>query len=160
MKSLCRILAISLLSVAGCKRGNDTTSEPTPAFELHRNTISKFQDGQKRFQVAISSVRDEESFDAGKGELNQVVTDWREVAVAMSGLEPPSSSVQMEFRELLAEGNRATEPTGEDMLSLTSIEGREDEVTHWLIEFAEAGRSVGVELERLYGPLGHSAQDP
>ncbi len=58
---------------------------------------------------------------------------------------------------MIAQGHRATEPTGEDMLSLISIESREKEVTAWLEDFTSAGREAGAEILRLYGPTEYGA---
>jgi hypothetical protein len=38
------------------------------------------------------------------------------------------------------------------MISLISIEGREDEAQAWIAEFALSGQRLGTELTRLYPP--------
>ena len=52
---------------------------------------------------------------------------------------------------MIAQGHRATEPTGEDMLRLISIENREVEVTRWLQEFASAAGAAGAEMADFTG---------
>jgi hypothetical protein len=152
----CILLAFAALSIAGCDRGDKGSDSFTPSPDSHREIIAKFQDGQERFKGLIATVRDEKSFDAAKPELHKIVSDWREVAASLGELQPPSEEQQAEFRALIAEGHRATEPTGEDMLSLISIESREAEVTRWLEEFAAAGGAVGTEMVRLYGPTDYN----
>jgi hypothetical protein len=120
--------------------------------------VAKFQGAQKRFKDLVATVRDEKSFDAAKPELDKVVSDWREVATTLGQLQPPTEMQQVEIRDLIAVGHRRTEPTGEDMLSLISIESREAEVAQWLEEFAVAGGKAGVEMSRLYGPTDHAAK--
>lgn len=110
-----------------------------PSSDPHREAVAKFQGAQNHFKEVIATVRDEKSFDAAKPELDKIVSDWREVAAMLSQLHPPADNQQAEMRDLIADGHRITEPTGEDMLSLISIESREAEVTKWLEEFTEAG---------------------
>ena len=156
MRSFRPILALAVLVIAGCDQTEDRVAGTALSSDSHREAVAKFQDGQKRFKELIATVRDEKSFDAAKPELDKVVSDWREVATALGELDPPSKDQQAELRELIAEGHHATEPTGEDMLSLISIESREAEVTRWLEEFAAAAGAAGVEMGRLYGPTDYA----
>lgn len=158
MGSPSKILAVALLFVAGCDQADDRGADTTPSPDNHQEAVARFQAGQRRFKELIATVRDERSFDAAKPELDKVVSDWREVAATLRGLEPPSETRQAEIRALIAKGHRAAEPTGEDMLGLISIESREAEITRWFEEFAAAGGAAGAEMVRLYGPTDYSNQ--
>lgn len=159
MRRIFPILVLAVLFITGCNQREDGTDATVTPSDSHREAVAKFQDGQKRFKELIVKVRDEKSFDAAKPELEKVVSDWREVATALGKLEAPSEEQQAEFRKLIAEGHRATEPTGEDMLSLISIESREAEVTRWLEEFAAAAGAAGAEMGRLYGPTDYAGPE-
>ncbi|MFC7335805.1 hypothetical protein ACFQY0_01345 [Haloferula chungangensis] len=159
MRSLLPILAIAVLFATGCDQREKSSDAKASPSDSHREAIAKFQDGQRRFKELIATVRDEKSFDAAKPGLEKVVSDWREVATVLGELEPPSEDLQVELRESIAEGHRATEPTGEDMLSLISIESRDAEVTKWLEEFVAAGGAAGAEMVRLYGPTDYAGPE-
>lgn len=160
MKSFLPLLALVMGLIAGCNQPDTEADAAVTPLESHRQAIEKFQSGQKRFKELIAAIRDEESFDAAKPGLDQVVSDWHEVATALGGLEPPSEDQQAEFRELIDEGIRAAEPTNEDMLGLILIESREEEVTQWLEAFAAAARAAGAEVVRLYGPIHDADAEP
>jgi hypothetical protein len=153
------ILALAVLFIAACNQGKDGVEETTSSSDTHREAVAKFQGGQKRFKELIATVRDENSFDAAKPELDKIVSDWLQVATALRELEPPSEDQQAEVRAMIAQGHRATEPTGEDMLRLISIENREVEVTRWLQEFASAAGAAGAEMGRLYGTTDYSGPE-
>ena len=150
MKLLRLTLILATAVFGGCDRFSDS--------DAHEQAILEFQDGQERFKRLISTVRDEESFDRVKPELEQVVADWRRVAADLKVLNPPSDAEQDNFSKVIEEGHRKTEPTGADMLGLVTIETRESEVTAWLESFATAGRAVGNEMLRLYGPTGYAKE--
>lgn len=158
MKRLLPILVLTTLSIIGCEKAKDGVVATAPSSDRHREAVARFQGAQKRFKELIATVRDENSFDAAKPGLDKVVFEWREVSVALSQLQPPADKQQEEIRTLIADGHRRTEPTGEDMLSLMSIESREAEVTKWLEEFAEAGGKAMLEMSRLYGPTDYAAE--
>jgi len=160
MRSFRPILAIAAFFIGGCNQGEERVEGAESSPDSHRDAVAKFQDGKKRFKELIATVRDEEGFDAAKPELDKIVSDWREVAITLGELGPPSESLQAEVRALIARGNRAAEPSGEDILGLFSIESRETEVTRWLEEFAEAGGAAGAELSRLYGPIESASSEP
>lgn len=151
MKRFRNILALTALFVVGCNQAEDEVDRPELSPDSHRNTVAKFQDGQKRFRDLIATVRDEKSFDAAKPELDKIVANWREIATTLGELDPPSKEMQAELREMITEGHRATEPSGEDMLSLVMIESREAEVSRWLEDFVAAAGAAGLEMDRLYG---------
>lgn len=153
------MLALAVLFVVGCHRGKNTDDVVESSLDSHRETVAKFQDGQQRFKDLIATVRDEKSFDAARADLDAVVSDWREAAIALRRLKPPSEGEQANFRKLIADGNRRTEPTGEDLISLISIESREAEVTQWLEEFTAAAEEAGTEMLRLYGPTGYTGPE-
>jgi hypothetical protein len=158
MKSLLPILVLAMLSIVGCKKDKNEVSATVASSDQHRKAVAKFQGAQKRFKELIATVRDEKSFDAAKPELDKIVSDWREVSATLSQFQPPEDKKQAEMRDLIADGHRRTEPTGEDMLSLISIESREAEVTKWLEEFAEAGGKAMLEMVRLYGPTEYALE--
>ena len=150
-------LALAALLIASCGKSENGSGSEADSPDNHRELIEKFQGEQKRFKDLISTVRDEQSFDTAKPELDKIVSDWRGIADSLSKLDPPSEEEQSKFRILIAEGHRETEPTGEDMLSLLSIESRETEVAQWLNDLASAGVSVGSQFTRLYGEIHYGA---
>jgi hypothetical protein len=156
MKSFLTTVTLTVLFITGCDQGEDGANPRAPSSDSHRAAVAKVQDGQASFEELIATVRDERSFDAAKPELGKVVSKWREAAASLAELEPPSEDLQAEFRMLITEGHRATEPTGEDMLRLISIESREAEVTRWLEEFEAAAGAVAAEMARLYGPTDYA----
>jgi hypothetical protein len=160
MRSLILWLALGVLLITGCQEGPDPADGADSELILLREAVATFQAGQQKFKESIATVRDEESFDAAKPALDQVIADWKEVAAVLSGLEPPDEGTRASFRVALAEGHRRTEPTGEDMLGFFSIESREAEVTRWFTAFAAAGSEVGAEFERLFGTIDYGASGP
>jgi hypothetical protein len=158
MKTLIPILVLPTLSIISCEKDKDGIVATAQSSDRHREAVAKFQGAQKRFKELVATVRDENSFDAAKPELDKVVSDWREVSATLSQLQPPADKQQAEIRDLIADGHRRTEPTGEDVLSLMSIESREAEVTKWLEEFTEAGGKAMSEMVRLYGPTDYAAE--
>jgi hypothetical protein len=157
MKSLLPILFLAMLFIVGCEKDkNEVSATVVGSSDRHREAVAKFQGAQKRFKELVATVRDEKSFDAAKPELGKIVSDWREVSATLSQFQPPEDKKQGEMRDLIADGHRRTEPTGEDMLSLISIESREAEVTKWLEEFTEAGGKAMLEMVRLYGPTEYA----
>ena len=158
MKLLRPILALVIIAVVSCDRSEQAVDAGMISPEGHEEAVAKFQDAQQRFKTLIATVRDEKSFDAAKPGLDRVVSDWREVGLALRDLDPPSEDDQARFREMISEGHRRTEPTGEDMLSLISIGSREAEVTAWLVDFAEAGGAAGAEMLRHYGPTEYGVE--
>ncbi|MGI9242911.1 MAG: hypothetical protein ACR2RV_19085 [Verrucomicrobiales bacterium] len=162
VRRLLPVLALVSLFIPGCRQGEEGGAGTASSLEDHQEIVAEFQDGQRRFKEAIATVRDEKSFDAAKPELDRIVSDLRDVAAELGELQPPSEEEQAKFRDMIAEGHRATEPTGEDMLSLLSIESREAAVIQWLEEFAAAAGAAGVELGRLYGQTdyGEAEEEP
>jgi hypothetical protein len=158
MKRLLPILFLPLLSMVSCEKAKNGIAASVPSSDHHREAVAKFQGAQERFKEIIATVKDEKSFDAAKPELEKIVSDWREVSAMLSQLQPPADNQQAEMRDLIADGHRRTEPTGENMLSLISIESREAEVTKWLEEFTEAGGKAMSEMVRLYGPTDYAAE--
>ena len=150
------MLALTALLFVGCNQRDEKAADSVSASDPHQAVVEKFQTGQERFKELIATVRDEQSFDIAKPELDKVVSDWRDVASALSELESPSSELQSKLRALIAEGHRATEPTGEGMLSLISIESREAVISQWLEDFVAAGGAAGAEMTRLYGPVDYA----
>ena len=155
MKSICFILSLAIILLAGCDQ-NQADGEVADSLDLHRDALSRFQDGQVRFKKLMATIRDEQSYDEAKPKLDRIVADWHEVAATLRGLGPPSDQHKLEFREMIAEGHRSTEPTAMDLMSLFSIETREADITKWFQDFADAAGEAGAELSRLYGPTDYS----
>jgi hypothetical protein len=165
MKKLCPILALAILFIAGCKQAKNanveanTSDNKTSPLDSHREALAKFQGGQRSFQKLIATIKDEKSFDAAKPRLDKIVSDWRDAATILAKLEPPSEGQQAEFRELVSNVHRITEPTTEDVLSLMSIETRKDEITSWLEQFVAAGKAIGTDILRLYGSSNYPTKN-
>ena len=149
-------MLVVMLPAIGCERpsqrGIAASTEPSDA---HREAIAGLQRAQTKFKELITTVRDEQTFDSAKPELDKIVSDFRKTASRLSQLQPPPEPQRKEIRQQIADGHRGTEPTGPDMLGLLSIETRAAEVSQWLGEFSEAGRKAGVEMLRLCGQQGH-----
>jgi hypothetical protein len=168
MKKFYPIFALAILFIAGCKQAKDTNVEAdasenkTSSLDSHREALAKYLDGQKSFKELIAPIRDEKSFDAAKPGLDKIISNWCDAATILAKLERPSEDHQAEFRELVTEVHRITEPTTEDVLSLMSIENRKDEITGWLEQFVAAGKAIGTETMRLYGPSNYPSkkEDP
>ncbi|MBK1835697.1 hypothetical protein [Roseibacillus ishigakijimensis] len=152
------LLTIFFLCIfVGCREPADLPDAANSTSNIYDQEIEKFQEGQIRFQRLVSIVRDEASFDTAKPKLDLILSEWSEVADSLQKLEPPSNEEKARLRRLIDEGHKNTEPTGEDMLSLISIDSREEAALKWLEDFAAAGSRVGLEVNRLFGPPGYSA---
>lgn len=158
MKRFRFIVALVTFAISSCNRSSDVARTGETSLDRHEETLSKFQDGQKRFKELIATIRDEKTFDAARPELTKIAADWREVATALSVLEPPAEDARARFREMISEGHRRTEPTAEDMLGLLSIESRETETSAWFEEFVAAGGKAGSEMQRLYGTTDYATE--
>ena len=157
MKRLRSIVTIAIIATSSCNRSEETAQAGAATLNRHEAAVTKFQDGQKRFNNLIATVRDEQTYDEARPGLDRIVVDWREVATALSDLDPPSTNEQANFRKMIAEGHRRTEPTADDMLRLFSIKTRETQISAWLEDFAAAAGKAGGEMLRLYGPTGYAA---
>ncbi len=152
MKRRLAMLVVVLVPAIGCERPSQSgIAASAQISDPHREAIAGFHGAQRRFKELIATVRDEKSFDAAKPALDIIVSDFRRTATSLSHLLPPPEAHQREIRQQIADSHRVTEPTGEDMLGLLSIETRAAEVNQWLGEFSEAGRKAGAEMLRLYG---------
>jgi hypothetical protein len=152
MKRRLAMLVVVVVPAIGCERPSQREiAASSQLSDPHGEAIAGFQRAQRRFKELIATVRDEKSFDATKPELDMIVSGFRKTASRLSQLQPPPEPQRREIRHQIADGHRVTEPTGEDMLGLLSIETRATEVSQWLGEFSEAGRKAGAEMLRLYG---------
>ncbi|WP_264489352.1 hypothetical protein [Luteolibacter arcticus] len=105
----------------------------------------------------MSTIRDEASYDRGAPALEEVLQGFRDSAATFRALAPPSESEQVKYRQMIADGLRGAEPTGEDMLTLISIKTREAEVSEWMKEFMAVAQEAGAEALRLYGKVDYPA---
>jgi hypothetical protein len=138
-------LAIALLVLSCEKRIEEHTN-------AHEVVIEEFQITQMEFKNLVSEIRDTTSYDLAAPRLKNITNEFDRIASALKALDPPDFELAESIRRKIEEGNRAAEPTGEDMISLISIEGREDEAQAWIAEFALSGQRLGTELTRLYPP--------
>ena len=150
-----RLLIIFVLSFLVSCEDRKAQIGVQPDLNAHEQQVAAFQEGQLRFQELVSTIRDEASYDAARPELDLIVSGWISVAASLKTFAPPSIEEQSRIRALIDDGHKRTEPTGEDMLSLISINGREEDALAWIEEFAAAGASVGMEVIRLYGDSTH-----
>ena len=154
MKISIRILTLATaLLVWSCE---ERVEEHT---NVHEVVIEDFQIAQMEFKNLVSEIRDTRSYDLAAPKLEKVVNDFDRIASELNALDPPDSELGDYLRRMIEEGNRAAEPTGEDMISLISVEGREDEVQAWLAKFTLSGQQVGTELTRLYPDNTRGEQD-
>lgn len=144
------------LTFLGCDQEKNNPGAGENSIKKHEEALAKFQNAQKSFKKLIATVRDEDSFDAAKPGLDQIIIDWKEAESLLQNLTPPSEEDQERIQQQISAGHKATEPTGEDMFSLIMIDSREAEIEKWLQEFAQAGQDVGVEMLRLYGETDYS----
>lgn len=123
--------------------------------DRHADAIQEFQGAQQHFKDTVATVRDEASYDKAAPDLDQVIQHFRRSAVLMKDLSPPDEAARARYRKMIADGHRKTEPTGEDMMSILTIESREKEVTAWMEAFVAAGQEAGVEMKRLFGEIDY-----
>ena len=152
------IVLSATTALVSCDQNDSVVNAPDNSLSKHDEAIMKFQVAQQRFKKLIRTVRDENSFDAAKPGLDQVIADWQETRLLLEKLSPPPEEDQARIREQISTGHRNTEPTGHDMMSLVMIESREIEVLAWLETFGQAGQEVGTEMVRLYGKTDYAIE--
>ena len=119
--------------------------------DAHADAIREFQKGQELFVKTVATIRDADGYDKAAPALNQVVESFQHTAALMKKLSPPDEADRAKYRKMIEEGNGRTEPTGEDMMSILTIDGREQQISDWLEAFTKAGQEAGVQMARLYG---------
>jgi len=149
------LLSGAAFSLASCNENTKVESSDNSS-ERHEEALAKFQEAQLSFKKLIATVRDEESFDTAHPGLDQVVVDFWEARFLFKKLTPPPEDYQVEIRKRISAGHKNTEPTSKDLMSLISIDSREEEVIAWLQDFTRAGHEVGMEMVRLYGESDYS----
>ena len=102
MKLLRPIFALAIIAVVSCDRSEQAVDVRMTSEERHEEAIAKFQGAQQRFKTLIATVRDEKSFEAARPGLDQVISDWSEVALELRDLAPPSEDDQARFREMIS----------------------------------------------------------
>lgn len=159
MKIFCTIIAASVaLILSGCEQ-SEVTGGAGDSTDSHSEAVLHFQGGQMRFKELVSTIHDEKSFDDARPELAKIAADWHEVAAILRGLQPPSEEERQRFRKMIEEGNTRSEPTSGDMIRFVMIESREAEILEWQDEFVTAAGAAGIELARLFGPIGKSGPE-
>ena len=136
------------LAFISCKNNSSDNSEE------HANArdviLDDYQEAQQKFKITVAKIRDTQSFDKHISQLEDVVARFNRVADELKQLDPPDKELSIHIRKRIEQGNEASEPTGEDMLSLISIENRSKDVQVWIDSFTFSGRRVGSEFIRLY----------
>ena len=151
MKIIHLFTLCTVVLFGACSEKRSVPASTKGGVDRHADAIYEFQKAQQRFKDLVATVRDETSYDQAAFDLERVVRDFRQVTVTLKELSPPAEAARKKYRQMIADGHRSTEPTGEDMLSIVSIESREKEVTAWLESLVAAGQEAGVEMARLYG---------
>ena len=157
-----RLLAPCLFLLAGaCTKEEAPVSEAASAPDPHADAIREFLKAPEQFQQVVATVRDEASFDRAAPELEKVVQKFRDAADSFKKLSPPDEANRPKYQQMIADGFRGAEPTGEDMISLVMLESREKEVTAWMESFKAAVGEAGAEAFRLYGKVDYiGAEEP
>jgi hypothetical protein len=159
MKPL-KLLASCLFLLAGaCTKEEAPASNAASTPDPHADAIREFLKAPEQFQQVVATVRDEASFDRAAPGLAEVVQKFRDAAAGFKKLSPPAESDRGKYQQWIADGFRGAEPTGEDMIHLAMLEGREKEVTAWMESFMAAVGEAGSEISRLYGNIGYAEPD-
>lgn len=152
MKILRLLMLCSLALLCACSKEDSTEA----TVDRHVEAIEEYQKGQQLFKDTVATVRDETSYDKAVPDLEQVIQRVRRAAVLMRDLIPPEEAARARYSQMIVDGNRRTEPTGEDMMSMLTIESREDEVVAWMEAFGVSVQEVGDEMKRLYGEIDYA----
>lgn len=152
-----KLLAHCLFILAGsCTKEESPLAGAASAHDPHADAIREFLKAPGQFKRVVATVRDEVSFDKAAPGLEEVVTTFRDAAAGFKKLSPPAESDRQKYRQMIAEGLRGAEPTGEEMMTLGMLESRENEVTAWMESFMAAAGEAAVEASRLYGKIGYA----
>ena len=145
------LLVSCSLACSSCRDEKAASESIVEARDSHEGAVREFLSAPAKFREVVATIRDEASYVRAAPGLDEVVRKFRDSAAAFRRLTPPGESEQAKYRQMIAEGFVASEPTPEDMLSLMSIKSREKEVSQWMEEFMAAGQEAGAEALRLYG---------
>jgi hypothetical protein len=156
MKIIHLFTLCTVVLFGACSEKRSVPENNQGGVDRHADAIQEFQKAQQRFKDLVATVRDETSYDRAAADLDRVVRDFHQVTVTLKELSPPAEAARKKYRQMISDGHRRTEPTGEDMLSMVSIESREQEVTAWLEALVAAGQEAGVEMARLYGETDYA----
>jgi hypothetical protein len=157
---LLRLLAPCLFLIAGaCTKEEAPVAEAASAPDPHAAAIREFLRAPEQFKQVVATVRDEASFDRATPGLEEVVTKFRDAAAGFKKLSPPAEPDRQKYQQMIAEGFRGAEPTGEDMISLVMLKSREKEVTARMESFRAAAGEAGAEAFRLYGKIDYVEPD-
>jgi hypothetical protein len=156
------LLISSAVVFPACRKESATPGASVETHDAHGDAVRELITAPRRFQEVVSTIRDEASYDRAAPGLEEVVQKFRDSTAAFRKLNPPAEPEQAKYRQMIEDGFRDTGLTGEDMLSLVSVDSREKEVFAWLESFRAAGQEAGIEMQRLYGripvPGAHSEE--
>jgi hypothetical protein len=148
---LALLLMSCSLACSSCRDEKAASESIVEARDSHEGAVREFLSAPAKFREMVATIRDEASYDRAAPGLADVVRKFRDSAAAFRRLTPPGESEQAKYRQMIADGFVASEPTPEDMLSLMSIKSREKDISQWMVEFMAAGQEAGSEAMRLYG---------
>jgi hypothetical protein len=155
-----KLLACCLLLLVGaCNKGKIPAASAASTPDPHDDAIREFLKAPEQFKQVVATVRDEASFDRATPGLEEVVTKFRDAAAGFKKLSPPAEPDRQKYQQMIAEGFRGAEPTGEDMISLVMLKSREKEVTARMESFRAAAGEAGAEAFRLYGKIDYVEPD-
>ncbi|MEZ7955766.1 MAG: hypothetical protein QMC23_04675 [Rubritalea sp.] len=151
------IALISSLFACSCKDGEATVNAERE--NTHEVIIDDYQQTQLKFNRLVRKIRDTKSYDLAAPRLEEIVVEFERLSSELKKLDPPNTELSKSMRRQIEKGNKASEPTGEDISSLMSVEGRGEQVQIWLKTFVSSGQKIGRQFTRLYTPKNKEKDD-
>lgn len=151
------LLALATLCLSSCDKQPSSSAAP-PAKQEEKNphiqAIADYQAAQILFKSTIGTIKNQASYKEAQPALQEVVTNFKELAKRMEKLDPPAPEKQKEYTQLLIQGDSRSEPNAGNMLQFMTI--NEEQSAAYLSEFVAAAQAAAEQLDRLYGRYSHN----